>query len=175
MSDSPPPPPPPGPDLPPPPPSGGGPPGLEPVGTWPRFGARIIDYLVLFIPNILISLVIGGTGGNPFAAFGFRAFVATVITTLLSFGYFVYLEANRGQTVGKMALGCKVIGADGRLPTPEVSARRNVWMLLPIVPVIGGIAQFVLVIVIAVTINSDPFHRGWHDNFAGGTAVVRAT
>jgi hypothetical protein len=55
-----------------------------------------------------------------------------------------------------------------------VSARRNAWMLLSMVPLLGGLAQLVVVIVIGVTINSDPFKRGWHDNFAGGTAVVRA-
>jgi uncharacterized RDD family membrane protein YckC len=73
-----------------------------------------------------------------------------------------------------MALGYKVVGPDGAHPTPEVSAKRNAWMLLSVVPLLGGLAQLVIVIVIAVTINSDPFKRGWHDNFAGGTAVVRA-
>lgn len=160
---------------PPPPPPGPAPTGLEPIGPWLRLVARIVDGLILFIPTLIISLVIGGTGSNAFGGeLGFRSFVATVLTTALTFGYYVYLESERGQTLGKQILKLKVIGPDGNHPTTEESAKRNAWLLLSILPVLGGLAQFVLVIVIAVTINSDPFKRGWHDNFAGGTAVVRA-
>lgn len=175
MSESP--PPPPGgtpPPPPPPPPSGGAPPGLEPVGAWPRFGAKVIDYLVLLIPIFVISAVIGGASNSAVAATGIRQVIAGVITTALVFGYFVYLESTRGQTVGKMALSYKVIAPDGGVPSTEVAARRNAYLLLGIIPIIGGLAQFVVVIIIAVTIGSDPFNRGWHDNFAGGSAVVRA-
>lgn len=173
MSDFPPPPPPPGP-TPPPPPPGGAPQGLQPVGPWPRFGARLIDWLVLLIPQLIIGAVIGGGSSTIGVASGGRAWFAGVIGTLLTFGYFVFLETSRGQSVGKMALKFKVIGPDGGLPTTEASARRNAWLLLSIIPILGGLAGFVLAIVIGVTINNDPFKRGWHDNFAGGTAVVRA-
>lgn len=167
-------PPPPGGTPPPPPPPGGAQPGLEPVGTWPRFGAKIIDYLVLLIPIFIISLIVGGDGTGAVSAIGGRQILASMITTLLIYAYFVYLESTRGQTVGKMALGYKVIGPDGNVPATDVAARRNAYLLLGLIPILGGLAQFVLVIVIAVTINNDPFKRGWHDNFAGGTAVVRA-
>lgn len=165
-------------DLPPPPPPppspGGAPGGLVPVGTWPRFGARFIDFVVLLIPSLLISLVVGGTGNTFTGEVGFRSFLAGIVSTFVTFLYFAYLESTRGQTVGKMALGYKVVGADGNAPTFEVAAKRNAWLLLSLIPLIGGLAQLVLMIVIAITINSDPFHRGWHDNFAGGSAVIRA-
>jgi uncharacterized RDD family membrane protein YckC len=177
MSETPPPPPPPGenpPPPPPPPPAGGAQPGLEPVGPWPRFGAKVIDYLVLLIPFFIISAVIGGDGTGPVGATDGREILAGIVTTVLGYAYFVYLESTRGQTVGKMALSYRVIGPDGAVPSTEMAARRNAYLLLSVIPFVGGIAQFVLVIVIAVTISSDPFKRGWHDNFAGGTAVVRA-
>ncbi len=176
MSDYPPPPPPPGstPPPPPPPPPGGAQPGLQPVGAWPRFGAKVIDYLVLVIPVLIISVIIGGNSSGAFGASGGREIIAGVITTLLTYGYFVYMESTRGQTIGKMALGYKVIGPDGAVPSQDVAMRRNAYMLLGIIPILGGLAQFVLVIVIAVTISNDPFKRGWHDNFAGGSAVVRS-
>lgn len=177
MTDNPPPPPPPGanpPPPPPPPPGGGQPAGLQPVGAWPRFGAKVIDGLVLLIPSFIISAVIGGGGPAGVGAAGGAAMVAGLITTLLTYAYFVYLESTRGQTVGKMALSYKVIGPDGALPSTEVAAKRNAYLLLGIIPFLGGLAQLVLVIVIGVTISSDAFNRGWHDNFAGGTAVVRA-
>ena len=98
-----------------------------------------------------------------------------IFTTLLVYGYYVYLEMTKGQTVGKMALSFKVdrprwrAAHAGRRPCAATPR-----LLLGIVPILGGLAQFVIVIVIAVTISNDPFNRGWHDNFAGGTAVVRA-
>jgi uncharacterized RDD family membrane protein YckC len=144
------------------------------VGPWPRFGARFIDGLVLFIPTIIIAGIVGaGTSPMGGGADG-AGLLAGVITTVITLGYYVWLESSRGQTVGKMALGYKVVGPDGGLPTTEQSFRRNAWVLLPIIPILGSLAQFVIAIVIGVTISSDAFNRGWHDNFAGGTAVVRS-
>jgi len=170
MSDLPPPPPPP------PPPSAPGPGAgqLVPVGPWPRLGARIIDGLVLFIPNLLLAAVLadGSTGVGVFAAGDSIAYL--IATTLLGYGYAVWLEASRGQTVGKMAVGIKAIGADGAVPSTEAAAKRNAWLLLSIVPVLGGVISFIAAVAIGVTISNDPFKRGTHDNLAGGTAVVRA-
>ena len=144
------------------------------MGPWPRFGARFIDGLVLFIPTIIIAGIVGaGTSPMGSAADG-AGILAGVITTLITLGYYVWLESSRGQTVGKMALGYRVVGPDGALPTTEQAFRRNAWVLLPVIPILGSLAQFVVAIVIGVTISSDAFNRGWHDNFAGGTAVVRS-
>lgn len=172
MADIPPPPPPP-----PPPDHGGqgpGPARLEPVGAWPRLGARFIDGLVLLIPNVIIVSIIGG--GSAFAGgSGSRMWFAGVVTTLVTFGYYVWLESSRGQTVGKKVLGYRTVGPGGGNPTTEQASRRNLWVLAGILPgALGGLATGVIAIVIAVGISNDPFNRGWHDNHAGGTAVVRA-
>ncbi len=155
---------------PPPPPTSG---GLVPVGLGTRFGAKLLDWLVLLIPNVAIGLVVAGATTSFRSSLDARGVVAAMITTVLSFAYFTLFESSRGQTLGKMAVSIKVVGADGHPPSLEVASRRNAWLLLPLVPVLGDIAQLVVVIVIAVTISSGPFNRGWHDNFAGGTAVVR--
>ena len=161
------------PPAPPPPPSE--PSALVPVGPWPRLGARIIDGLVLLIPNLLLVGLLTDDSGTTLTGGGggVDSFVAGVVSTLLGFAYAVYLEASRGRTVGKQVLGIAVVGADGRNPTPEVAARRNAWLLLSLVPLVGGLASFVIAVMIAVSINRDPFKRGIHDNFAGGTAVIR--
>lgn len=178
MSDLPPPPPPPPPPSEPPP---GSVPGssaggqLTPVGPWPRFGARIIDGLVLFIPNAIIAAVLTDDTATSFGGVGTgENFAYLLVSTLLGFGYAAWLEASRGQTVGKMALGYKVIGPDGRVPSTDVAMRRNAWLLLGLVPIVGGVLSFVAAVAIGVTIANDPFKRGTHDNFAGGSAVVRA-
>lgn len=176
MSDLPPPPPPPPPSEPP----LGPPPGqqqagpLVPVGPWPRFAARIIDGLVLFIPNALLAAVLSDGTTAGFGGVGSEDIVYLIASTLLGFAYAVWLESSRGQTVGKMALGFKVVGPDGRVPTADVAMRRNAWLLFGIIPVLGGVLSFVAAIAIGVTIANDPFKRGTHDNFAGGSAVVRS-
>lgn len=173
MSDLPPPPPPP------PPPTeashGATAPGqLVPVGPWPRFGARLIDGLVLFIPNAVLAAVLTDDTTTSFSGVGSENFVYLLVTTMLGYAYAVWLESSRGQTVGKMALGFKVVGPDGRVPAPDVALRRNGWLLLSLVPIIGGVLSFVAAVAIGVTIANDPFKRGTHDNFAGGSAVVRS-
>jgi uncharacterized RDD family membrane protein YckC len=145
-----------------------------PVGPWWRLLARIIDGLILFVINVVIVAIIGG-GTGAFGETGVRAFAAGIVTTAVGYAYYVFLESSRGQTLGKMALSFQVVGPDGGLPSTEQAAKRNAWLLLSILPVLGGLAQLVIAIVIGVTINSDPFKRGWHDNLAGGTAVVRVS
>lgn len=145
-----------------------------PVGLGTRFGAKLIDWIVLVVPTLVLAVVFGGAATAGFRSeFTVRDYLIAAVATLLSYAYFVLLESSRGQTVGKMAVGIKVVGADGHPPTLEVAAKRNVWSIVSLVPLLGDIVQLVLVIVIAVTISSGPFNRGWHDNFAGGTAVVR--
>jgi uncharacterized RDD family membrane protein YckC len=181
VSDLPPPPPPSG--NPPPPPGGGyggeyqggygggyGP-QFQKVGPWMRLLARIIDGLVLLIPNLIISAAVGG-GTTVFQA-GTRAWIASVISTALTLAYFVWLESSKGQSVGKMALSMRVVGPNGQLPTVEQALKRNAWLLLSIIPILGGFAGLVIAIAIAVTISNDAAGRGLHDNFAGGTVVTK--
>jgi uncharacterized RDD family membrane protein YckC len=175
VSDLPPPPPPPPPGSQPPPPPGGGygyGPQPQKAGPWIRLLARIIDGFVLFIPALIVSAIVGGGGANRFETGG-SAFVATAISTIIGFAYYVWLESSRGQTLGKMALSLKAHGPDGALPTTEQAMKRNAWYLLGIIPVLGSLAQLVIVIAIAVTISNDPQGRGLHDNFAGGTVVTK--
>lgn len=167
-------------DIPPPPPpppqpggQGPGPAPLEAVGPWPRLGARFIDGLVLLIPNSIITAIVGG-GSLYSLEGGFRTWFAGAITTLVTFAYYVWLESSRGQTVGKQILKFRTVGPDGGYPTVDQATRRNLWLLVSILPVFGGLLSAAIAIFIGVGISNDPFKRGWHDNFAGGTAVVRA-
>lgn len=172
MADLPPPPPPP------PPPSdpvrgpSAGP--LVPVGPWPRFAARLIDGLVLLVPNALLAAVLTDDSSTTFSAVGSEDYVYLLASTVLGFAYAVWLEASRGQTVGKMALGLKAIGPDGRVPANDVAMKRNAWLLLGLIPFVGPLLSFVAAVAIGITMVNDPFKRGTHDNFAGGSAVVRS-
>lgn len=159
---------------PPPPPSGWQQPGAmpppvqgqtggvgQPADLLPRFVARLIDFVLLgFVNALLVSVVVVGLimGANSGAATGwgmnngagFAAnAVASVISAAIYLGYFTLMETNRGQTIG-------VLG------------------VIPFLGLVAGLLSLAAMIMIAVTISKDTVTRhGWHDNFAGGTTVVR--
>jgi uncharacterized RDD family membrane protein YckC len=159
-------------DSPVPPPAASPPPEAGVSGTaglGGRFGARLLDGLIVGIPaSLLLGLAGIGVGGG----LALDGWLFGAITSLLWFGYYVYFESTSGATLGKKLLNLRVVSADGSPPSTEAAAKRNVWMLFGLVPILGGIAQLVAVIVIAVTISSGAHNRGKHDEFAG-TGVLR--
>ncbi|XTP35523.1 RDD family protein [Mycobacterium sp. TJFP1] len=93
---------------------------------------------------------------------------------MLAFVYFWAFEVSRGWTPGKKLLGMRVHGPDGAAkPTVRQSAIRNAFVLLTIIPLMGHWLVLVASIVIAATIYSSPTEQGQHDQFAGGTLVIR--
>lgn len=148
-----------------------------------RFLARLIDWVILAVAYgvvgmfLIVGLVLGS--GSGFLA----NLVTTVVLVALGLGYFTVMESTRGQTVGKMVMKLKVVDPLGGTPTTEQALKRNIWMgisLLGIIPLLGaalsGIGSLVAVIMIAVGINNDTAHRqGWHDKFADGTRVIKAS
>ncbi|WP_268968212.1 RDD family protein [Tomitella gaofuii] len=171
--------------------SGGGTPG----GLAPRFGARIIDSLIIGIPMFIVQMIVGAAFGvgqalldNTSPGIGYWV-VSAIIAIVFAFAwtaYFVWFETTKGQTLGKQLLHLRVVGASGGNPTTQESLRRNgyvvlgsIGMIIGIIPIIGtiiswiiDIAMLVIVIIIAVTINSSPTKQGKHDEMAGGTRVV---
>jgi len=146
-----------------------------------RFVARLLDGILLGIVNWIVFLVIvrgilsldTGFGSSYVTAFGAGAFISALITTGITIGYFTFMESSRGQTVGKMLLGLRTVAPGGGNPTTEEAFKRNLFYALAIIPIIGGLAELAAVIYIAITINSSSTHQGWHDDFAGGTKVVK--
>jgi len=163
--------------YPPPPPSqygqsGGYPPpqfgpagGQEPGGLGLRFGARLIDGILV---SIVVSILLVATGL-------FDGYIIPgIFSGVLVFVYFVAFEVTQGWTPGKKILGLSVHGPGGA-PKPDLkqSAIRNSFTLLSIIPFLGGLLAFIAYIVIAVTINGSPTKQGKHDELAGGTQVVK--
>jgi uncharacterized RDD family membrane protein YckC len=153
----------------------------QPADLMTRFLAKLIDWIlvgvvlsVIIVP-LTIGLAFSGAGGGfGMGGFSLGGIVTNLVTTALAVGYFVFLESNRGQTVGKMLLKLKVQGPGGQLPTLEQAGKRNAYMLLGIVPILGGLAYLAAAIYIAVTINNNTTTRqGWHDEFADGTSVIK--
>lgn len=158
-----------------------------------RFLARILDGIIVAIPTaivvVLLQILGRAMGSVGEWLFGILAAIVYVIAVM---GYFSWMEANKGQTLGKLVLKLRTEGPSGGNPTMQQAFKRNsfylitlagvllgavvsigiLWILGSIIQVLAGIAGFVVVIMIAVSINSSPTKQGMHDKFAGGTRVV---
>jgi len=152
--------------------------GTQPGELLPRFLARLIDGILVGIVAGIISAVLTAASDSWLLS----NLVSSVVTAAIYLGYFAFLESSRGQTLGKQVMKLRVVGPDGHShPTMEQAVRRNIWAglgILGVVPIlgtiVGGLAQLVAVIVIAVGINSDTARRQhWFDTFAGGTQVLK--
>lgn len=144
-----------------------GSPGAGPVGGGlaKRFGARIIDGLIVGIPVGLV--LIFGMGFDP------AGYVYSILTAVLNLAYFVFLESSQGGTLGKRLLSMTVTSVAGQRISAEQAFRRNWWLLLGLVPVIGPLASLGITIYIAVTISGDPANRGFHDKMADAVVLDR--
>lgn len=85
-------------------------------GFWIRFGAVLIDYIVLQALRVPLSLLILGAMLSPFQtnlALTGRMLTLSAVTMLVAFLYEVSLIHYYGATLGKMAAGVKVVRSDG--------------------------------------------------------------
>jgi uncharacterized RDD family membrane protein YckC len=107
------------------------------AGFWMRFGAALIDGILLGIVAAIIAFIIGMATGNSEAVPNTASFV----NFLLGIPYFIMLESGpRQATLGKMALGLKVTGMDGgRISAGEATVRYFSKILSAIILMIGYI------------------------------------
>ncbi|AKG52938.1 hypothetical protein DGWBC_0251 [Dehalogenimonas sp. WBC-2] len=144
---------------------------LEFAGFWRRLGAFVIDLTVL-----------GATASflTPFHWFGFGNFfdlssfisvpvlsipfiaIANPVSAMLSSVYFVALWAWRGQTLGMIAAGIKLIRTDGTDVDTGHSITRLLGLIISALPLFLGL----------VWIAFDERNQGWHDKIAQ-TYVVK--
>lgn len=66
-----------------------------------------------------------------------------------------------------------VVSRSGGRPSWWASFTRNAWLLLGVVPVVGGVVEVLVVGALVVTMHRDPAHRGFHDAFTETATVKR--
>lgn len=128
---------------------------LQYVSVWPRFFAVLIDGILVGIVNVIISFALG-SGSS----------LATIVAVIIAFGYFIVLEALQGATLGKMALGLRVVKTDG---TPISWGESVVRNLLRIVDEIPFVIPYLLA---AILVWNSPTRQRLGDRVAK-TVVVR--
>ncbi|MYS18811.1 Uncharacterized membrane protein YckC, RDD family [Streptomyces sp. DvalAA-14] len=149
------------------------PPGTPPLATLGnRFLARVIDTFVLIVIDLLLGAAIAG----PASPGDFSHNEDVLLGALVFVLYFAYeggMLSARGQTLGKMLLGIRVVLlADGAAPAGAGWARAAVYALpgVLLVVVIGPL--YWLLNVLWCTWDR-PYRQCLHDK-AAKTVVVAA-
>jgi uncharacterized RDD family membrane protein YckC len=116
----------------------------EYAGFWLRFGAWVIDYLILMVPFTVISLSMGlGAAMTKFlsqmesdqaaaiSAYAIAAQPITYVLLVVGFVYYAAFESSKWQaTPGKMAVGIRVTDTEGRRISVGRAAGRNAVRLM---------------------------------------------
>ena len=146
-----------------------------------RLGARLIDWIIFGVIIVILAVVavasavsiIGDDpdgGADQGAAVLLVVFLIALIAFVISLLYEVTLVALRGQTLGKMATGIKVVRADsGSVPGWGKAIGR--WVI-PSSFVLIPYAGLVLSWLVYLSLLWDKTRQGWHDK-AAGTVVIK--
>ena len=135
-----------------------------------RVFATIIDLLLLGIVGSLFAApgaLIDGWGSGQFAdaASGIFFSLGGLAALLATFAYFAIMEGVYGQTLGKMALGIKVVReGDGLAPGIRAAVLRTLMRI------VDGIGSYLVAFVVALV--SDKNQR--LGDMVAKTLVVRA-
>jgi uncharacterized RDD family membrane protein YckC len=129
-------------------PSGNGPSGPR-AGFWRRFVALLVDGIALGIVTGILAAFMSQNAANG-------------ISTLVGLVYFAYFEGTSGQTLGKKALGIRVIdfGTGGPIGIGRGFIRY-----------IGRIVSTIVVLLGYLWMLWDKEKQTWHDKFANSVVV----
>lgn len=159
------------------------------AGFWIRFLARLIDGLILGIPMSIImgALFFGlfatsyrpGYGFDndisPFAIGGMVIFVV-LGSVLLQVAYEYFMLSSQEATIGKRALGLKVVSLQGqRLDQNQLRMRVALYpgvVLLQIIPLVGMLVMLYL-LADAIVLGTDARKQSLHDRIAKTLVVYR--
>lgn len=157
------------------------------ASRWARFFAWVIDIIVL----IIITGILAAVGVVDFERTNDITTSDGIISAVIVLAYFVVLTVAFGATLGKMALGMRVVGADGgkagagAILVREIIIRFGVTITAFVLAlilsgplgdsgaVIGGLVGVLVGLVVILRILVDDHRQGWHDKI-GGTFVVKA-
>ena len=133
---------------------------------WPRVAASLIDGLILVLPLgvvIYATLIVLGLEIDPESdEFMSLVQLAQIPVLLVQLAYFTLMNGTYGATLGKMALGMRIVRADGTPISYGVALGRAIMQML-----LQNCTCSLFYL--SVAINAE--HRGWHDQIAG-TRVI---
>lgn len=149
------------------------------AGFWLRFGAWVIDYIILMVPFTAISLSMGlGAAMSQLlsqmqtdqaaaiTAYALAIRPITYVLLVIGFAYYAFFESSKWQaTPGKMAVGIRVTDVDGNRLGIGRAAGRNAVRLV-------NAFTFLVPMVFYVTSAFTQRKQGVHDLLAGTYVVM---
>ena len=116
---------------------------------WARIGAYLIDGLILAVLNAVAQVIFVVVSGAAFddddAGTALTALLAyLVLVFVLDALYVVTQEASSGQTLGKRALGIRVVKADGSQMDVDAALIRYAFLFFAFVG-LGGLVTLLMV------------------------------
>jgi uncharacterized RDD family membrane protein YckC len=142
------------------------------ASRWSRLGASMIDGLSIMVVTVPVMYFTGGfenimEGTQPSHTYNLTIGILGII---IFFIINTKLLINKGQTIGKLALGIKIVDLDNNLPELKnhLLKRYATYLLPGQVPLIGQLFSFVNVAFIF-----GKQKRCIHDHVAG-TKVINA-
>ncbi|HMJ33411.1 MAG TPA: RDD family protein [Baekduia sp.] len=118
------------------------------AGFWIRFGAAIVDGLLLGIVSSILQIAMGASG--------------YALSLLVGVAYYTYFEGESGQTIGKRAVGIRVVDIDGGGPIGYGRA---------FIRYVGRIISTLVVFLGYLWMLWDPQKQTWHDKMANSVVV----
>ncbi len=83
------------------------------AGFWLRLVALLIDGFLVFLMQVVFSVLLALTGSDSFVPHGSVAILIQLFSTILSGFYWIFFTGYCGQTPGKMLLRIQVVRANG--------------------------------------------------------------
>jgi uncharacterized RDD family membrane protein YckC len=125
-----------------------------------RFGARLLDSMVLAVPMFFFLALIGATQSAALAGLWLLSLV------LCPAVYFISAWAGNGRTIGYRAMGIRLVRTDGGQPSLGAAIARYVTLFACMFFFFPGILG-------AMWMLWDDRRQGWHDKVAD-TLVIRS-
>ncbi len=130
---------------------------MQYAGGGARLLAAIIDNIILVLVGFVLGFVIGMVMGKS------GQILSTILSLVISIYYWVFYQASSGQTLGKKAMGIKVVDMAGNKPSAMTFFLREI---------IGKLVSAIILFIGYLMILWDGKKQGLHDKIAG-TVVVR--
>lgn len=130
---------------------------MQYAGSGSRFLAALIDIIVVLVVSLILGLIIALTLGKNGET------LSSLLSIVINIGYFVFYQASNGQTLGKKAMGIKVVDLAGNKPTAMTFFLREI---------IGKLVSSIILLIGYLMILWDGKKQGLHDKIAG-TVVIR--
>jgi len=134
------------------------------ASAWRRFAGMFVDGLI-FLPVYVIGGFMTGAFSRPPQNRGFFGLDMLVYAGIWILYEAIMLNGYRGQTIGKKAVGLRVVNVDGSALRPDQAWKRSISRQLMGITYILGFIDSLMVF--------SAMRRTLHDRFAS-TVVVKA-